>query len=529
MIDLLDSSPKPIVAAIHGTALGGGFETALACHHRVAMPSAAVGLPEVTLGLLPGAGGTQRLPRLVGVEQALEIMTGGRPIKAAKALELGLIDAIVDEGRLKDEAVAFARTILAEGKPLRRVRDRDDKLDEARGKPELFESFAAKNARAFRGYKAPGNIIKAVQAAVDAPDFETGLAREAELFGELIASTESAAQRHAFFAEREAAKIPDVPPGTPTIPIRSVGVIGAGTMGGGIAMNFLAVGIPVTLVEMSQAALDRGLAMIRKNLRSRRGEGPDDRRPGRAAMALITPVLGLEALDRVDLVIEAVFEEMGVKKDIFGKLDAICKPGAILATNTSFLNIDEIAASTQRPEWVCGLHFFSPANVMPLLEVVRGAKTGKEIVATAMQLAKKIGKKPVLSRVGHGFIANRVMEPYMKQAMALILEGPTPQEVDKAMFDYGFAMGPLAMLDLVGLDVMGRESGERTMHGRPRRASIGSARRRMAASTTMTRSAGRSPRRPPPRSSPTSPPTWASGAADRSRRRRSSRGCSIRW
>jgi len=466
VFDIIEHGSKPVVAAIHGTALGGGFELALVCHYRIAVPSAKVGLPEVHLGLLPGIGGTQRLPRIVGVLAALDIITGGKPIGAKKALELGLIDALAQEGQLREDAIGFARTVLAENKPLPRIRDRHEKLEEAKATPGIYDEYLAKNARAFRGFKAPTAIVRAIQAAVEtAPDFDAGMAREAQLFQGLMDSTESAAQRYYFFAERETGKIPDIGKDVATIPANSVGVIGAGTMGGGITMNFLNVGIPVTLVEMNQAALDRGVGLIRKNYENTAKKGRITEAQVEERMALITPKIGLEALAEVDLVIEAVFEEMGVKKDVFGKLDAICKQGAILASNTSFLDIDEIAAATSRPEWVVGMHFFSPANVMRLLEVVRGAKTSKEIVKTAMELGKKIGKVPVLSRVCDGFIANRIMNPRAEQAYDLALEGPTPVQIDKAIYDYGFAMGPFQMIDLVGLDVIGRDNPNRTLTG----------------------------------------------------------------
>lgn len=464
IFDAIEGSTVPVVAAIHGTALGGGFETALTCHYRIAVPSAKVGLPEVALGLLPGAGGTQRLPRIVGVEAALDLITTGRPVGAKQALALGMIDALATEGALREDAVAFARSIVADGKPLLRVRDRDDKIAAARGKPGIFAEFRAKNARTFRGFKAPENIIKAIEAAVDLP-FDEGLRREFDLFLELEASTESLAQRHAFFGEREASKIPDVPSSTPALSIETVGVIGAGTMGGGIAMNFLNAGLPVTLLETTQEALDRGIGVIRRNYENTAKKGRMTTEQVEQRMALITPVLDLEALGSTDLIIEAVFEEMSVKTAIFAKLDAIARPGAILASNTSFLDLDEIAAATGRPEWVIGLHFFSPANVMRLLEVVRGEKTDKTVIATAMKLAKRIGKVPVLSRACNGFIANRVMSTRGREADAVILEGPTPSEVDAVIHDYGFAMGPLQMCDLVGLDVIGRDETERTVRG----------------------------------------------------------------
>ena len=458
----LEASAKPVVAAIHGTALGGGLETALVCGYRIAVPSAKVGLPEVKLGLLPGAGGTQRLPRLVGPAVALDMMVSGSPIGAARAVELGIVDRLAGEGRLREDATAFARSIV--GQPVVLVRDRQDRVDPYRGKPELFAEFRKKNARAFRGFKAPENIVRAIEAAVALP-FDQGIARERALFEELESSIESQAQRYAFFAERNTSKIPDVPSATRTLEVNTVGVIGAGTMGGGIAMNFLNAGIPVTLVEMSQEALDRGLGVIRRNYENSAKHGRLTEAQVDQRLALIRPTLDLTALAEVDLVIEAVFEEMAVKKEIFARLDGIAKPGAILASNTSFLDLDEIAAATSRPEWVIGMHFFSPANVMRLLEVVRGRMTSNEVIATAMKLAKRIDKVPVLSRVCWGFIANRIMVQRDRQADVLVLEGPTPQEIDRAIYDYGFAMGPFQMIDLVGLDVINREVKERTVAG----------------------------------------------------------------
>ena len=464
VFDVIESSNKPVVAAIHGTALGGGFELALTCHYRIAVPSAQVGLPEVKLGLLPGAGGTQRLPRIVGAAAALDIIVVGEPVAARKALDLGMIDALADEGKLREGAVAFIRKVIADGKPLERVRDRQDKVKADKGNSALFDDFRRKHARAHRGFLAPESIIKSIEAAVELP-FERGIKREWELFEELHDSTQSAAQRYYFFAERQAAKVPDVPADTPILPIKSVGVIGAGTMGGGITMNFINVGIPVVLVEMNQEALDRGLSVIRKNYEISASKGKLKAEDVELRMGLITPAIGLDALGEVDLVIEAVFEQMAIKKDIFGKLDSVAKKGAILASNTSFLDIDEIASATSRPGSVIGLHFFSPANVMRLLEVVRGAKTRKEVVATAMGLAKKIGKVAVLSRVGPGFIVNRVLGPRKDHADDLVLEGTPPTEVDAAIYDYGFAMGPFQMIDLVGLDVIGRDETERSVCG----------------------------------------------------------------
>ncbi len=464
VFDIIENGPKPVVAAIHGTALGGGFELALICAYRVAVPSAKVGLPEVNLGLLPGAGGTQRLPRIVGAEVALDLIVSGRAIGATEALGYGLVDALADEGRLQEDAVAFARRIIAENRPVVRVRDREDKIAAARANPQLFDDFRAKNARAFRGVKAPEQIVRAIEAAVNLP-FDQGIKREWELFLEIRDSAESQAQRYAFFSERATSKVPDVPAATPTIAVEQVGVIGAGTMGGGITMNFLNVGVPVTLVEMNQAALDRGMATIRKNYENSVRRGRMSKSQVERCLALITPTLSFEALAGVDLAIEAAYETMAVKQEIFGRIDAIVKQGAILASNTSFLDLDQIAAATRRPEHVIGLHFFSPANVMRLLEVVRSAQTDISVIATAMKLAKRIGKVPVLSRVCHGFIANRLMSPRGYQGDTLVTGGPTPTQVDKALYDYGFAMGQFQMMDLVGLDVIGRDTTTRSLSG----------------------------------------------------------------
>ena len=452
VVTAIENVSKPTVAAIHGTALGGGLEVALGCHYRVAVPSAKCGLPEVHLGLLPGAGGTQRLPRIVGPEKALEMVTSGAHIDAKTANAAGLIDELVPEGSLRASAIAFAKKVVAENRPLKRVRDMNDKVEAARGKPEIFADFRKANARKFRGFLAPEYNIRTIEAAVNLP-FDEGMKVERTLFQELMGGVQSAAQRYVFFAEREVWKIPDVPSDTPTLPIAKVGIIGAGTMGGGIAMNFLNVGIPVTIVETKQEALERGLGVIRKNYETtaRRGKlKPED---VEKRMGLLTGTLELEKLADCDLVIEAVFENMDVKKQVFGKLDKIVKQGAILASNTSYLDVNEIAASTQRPEWVLGLHFFSPANVMRLLEVVRGAKTSKQVVATAMQLAKKIGKIGVLVGVCHGFVGNRMLAARQGQAQAMLLEGAMPWEVDKPLYDFGLPMGPFAMADLAGLDL----------------------------------------------------------------------------
>ena len=447
--EAMESSAKPVVAAIHGTALGGGLEVALCAHYRVAVPSARCGLPEVNLGLLPGAGGTQRLPRIAGPEKALEMMTSGQHVPAKDCLAMGLVDEIVPEGELRAGAVAFAHKIAAEGKPLKKVRDSNEKVEAARGHPEIFADFRKANARRFRGFLAPEYNIRCVEAAVNQP-FEEGLKTERKLFGELMSGSQSAAQRYAFFAERQAAKIPDVPDDTPTIPVNKVGVIGGGTMGGGIAMNFMNAGIPVTMIEVKQEALDRGIATVRRNYERSRTAKPEETE---ARMSRLTGALDLAALADCDLVIEAVFERMDIKKDIFARLDAICKPGAILATNTSGLNIDEIASVTKRPEAVIGLHFFSPANVMKLLEVVRADHTSKEVIATSMKLARKIGKIAVLVGVCPGFVGNRILGARQREANKLIMEGAMPWDIDRVLYDFGFPMGPFAMSDLAGLDI----------------------------------------------------------------------------
>ena len=452
VIETIENVGKPVVAAIHGTALGGGLEVALGCHYRVAVPSAKCGLPEVHLGLLPGAGGTQRLPRIVGPEKALEMVTSGAHIDAKTAHAAGLFDELVAEGSLRDSAIAFAKKVVAEKRPLKKVRDLNDKVEAARSKPEIFADFRKANARKFRGFLAPEYNIRCIEAAVNQP-FEEGLKLERTLFQELMSGTQSAAQRYVFFAEREVWKIPDVPADTPTLPIAKVGVIGAGTMGGGIAMNFANVGIPVTIVETKQEALERGLGVIRKNYETTAKRGKLKPEDVEKRMGLLTGTLELEKLADCDLIIEAVFENMDIKKDVFGKLDRIAKQGAILASNTSYLDVNEIASATKRPEWVIGLHFFSPANVMRLLEVVRGEKTSKQVVATSMALAKKIGKIGVLVGVCHGFVGNRMLAARQAQAQAMLMEGAMPWDVDKPLYDFGMPMGPFAMGDLAGLDI----------------------------------------------------------------------------
>lgn len=450
--NVIENAPKPVVAAIHGTALGGGLEVALVAHYRVAVPSAKAGLPEVNIGLLPGAGGTQRLPRIVGVEKALEMVTSGQHVPAKAAHAMGLFDELVEEGNLRAGAIAFARKVVAENRPLKKVRELNDKVEAARGKPEIFESFRAANAKKFRGFMAPENNIKCVEAAVNLP-FDEGLKEERRLFMELMTGTQSAAQRYVFFAERQAAKIPDVPDDTPTIPVKKVGVIGAGTMGGGIAMNFLNAGIPVTIIEAKPENLERGVSIIRKNYENTAKKGRLTQDDVEKRMGLLTPSMEMEALADCDMVIEAVFELMEIKKEVFAKLDKIAKPGAILATNTSYLDVNEIAAVTSRPESVIGTHFFSPANVMRLLELVRGDKTSKEVIATCMKLSKAIGKVPVLVGVCYGFVGNRMLAQRQREAQKLILEGAMPWDVDRVLYDFGLPMGPFAMSDLAGLDI----------------------------------------------------------------------------
>ena len=463
VLQTMEESSKPVIAAIHGTALGGGLELALHCNFRVAVASAKMGLPEVKLGILPGAGGTQRLPRLVGVPVALDLITSGRPFSAQQALEYGVIDAVA-QGDLRDEAIAFARRVIDENIPVTRVRDRQDMVEPYRGNKDVFDAFRKKNARKFRGFAAPENIIKAIEAAVDLP-YDEGKKRERELFSELQGSDSANAQKYVFFSERAVNKIPDVPKDTPLRDIGSVGVIGAGTMGGGIAMNFLNIGLPVTLVEQTDEALQRGLSVIRKNYENSAKRGRITSEKVEERMALISPTTDYADLSEADLIIEAVFETMPIKRDVFGKLDKIAKSGAILASNTSYLDVDEIASATKRPEDVVGLHFFSPANVMKLLEVVRGDKTQLDIINTSMKLASKIAKTPVLSKVGYGFIANRVMSVRRTHSTKLALQGNSPVDIDRVLFDYGFSMGPFQVLDLVGLDVLGRGSDEVTYWG----------------------------------------------------------------
>ncbi|WP_336962695.1 3-hydroxyacyl-CoA dehydrogenase NAD-binding domain-containing protein [Sphingobium aquiterrae] len=450
---IVENAPKPVIAAIHGTALGGGLELSLVAHYRIAVPSAKCGLPEVKLGLLPGAGGTQRLPRIVGIPKALEMVTSGDPVSATAAYDMGLLDELATEGDLRADAIALANRVLDEGRPLTKVRDKTDKLDEARGRPEIFADFRKANARKFRGFLAPEYNIRCVEATLVEQPFDDALAYERSLFDALMKDSQSAAQRHVFFAERQAAKVDGLPADTAILPIARVGVIGAGTMGGGIAMNFANAGIPVTIVETSQDALDRGLDTIRKNYETTASKGRMRPEDVDTRMGLLTGALDIASLAGCDLVIEAVFEQIDVKKDIFARLDAIARPGAILATNTSYLDVDEIAAATTRPDHVLGLHFFSPANVMKLLEVVRTKDTAPSVIATAMKLARTIDKIGVLVGNGFGFVGNRILAARNAQADKLVLEGATPWAVDKVLYDFGFAMGHFQMRDLVGLDV----------------------------------------------------------------------------
>ena len=452
VLDVIENAAKPVVAALHGTALGGGFEVALTAHYRIAVPSAKCGLPEIKLGLIPGAGGTQRLPRLVGVEKALDVILSGTPFGAREASEWGVVDELAEEGKLHESAIRFARRLIAEKAPLKKARDRFEKLEPARGHPEIFDAIRKANARKFRGFEAWEKAIVSVKNAVDLP-FDEGMTKEREMFMALLATTQSKAQRHVFFAERQAAKVADIGPDEPKRPIHSVGVIGAGTMGGGIAMNFLSAGIPVTIVETSREALDRGVSIMRRNYQNTAKKGRLMMEEVETRMGRLTPSLDFGALAQADLVIEAVYESMDLKKTVFERLDEIAKPGAILASNTSYLDIDAIAAKTKRPEDVLGMHFFSPANVMRLLEIVRGTRTSKPVLATIAALAPKVGKVGVVVGVCHGFVGNRMLAERQREAMKLILEGATPWDVDRVLVDFGMPMGPFAMSDLAGLDI----------------------------------------------------------------------------
>jgi 3-hydroxyacyl-CoA dehydrogenase len=449
IFEKIENSVKPVVMAIHGTAFGGGLETAMAGHYRVAVAGAQVGQPEVKLGLIPGAGGTQRLPRLAGVEQALRMCAGGAPVRAPEAHALGIIDRIV-EGDLLAGAVAFAREIADQ--PAAKTRERNEKLGDAAENANALAAAREDAARKYRNMLAPMAAIDAVEAAT-MMTFEDGLAEEQRLFTECLFSDQSKALIHVFFGEREVAKIPGIGKDTPVLPVNRIAVVGAGTMGGGITMSFLNAGIPVLLKEADQAALDRGLATIQKNYASSVKRGRFTQKFVDERMTLLKPVLTYDGFGDVDMAIEAVFEGMALKKEVLGDLDRVCRPGAILATNTSTLSIDEIASATSRPQSVIGTHFFSPANVMRLLEIVRGAQTGKDVINTCMQLSRRIGKIGVLVGNCRGFVGNRMFGPYRREAQFLVEEGAGVQAVDEALYEFGMAMGPLATGDLAGLDV----------------------------------------------------------------------------
>ena len=451
-LNAMDNSSKPIVAAINGTAFGGGLEVALCCHYRVIAPTAPVGLPEVKLGLLPGAGGTQRLPRLIGAEKALNFILSGDPIPGPIAKELGIVDEVAD-GDIVEAGIAYARDLIAKGSPVRRIRDEDALLEADRGNAELFDNARKNAARRMRKRFAPEMIVQCVEAAVNLGDFDAGMKVEAECFAKCLQHPQREALIHMFFAEREVAKIPDVPKDTPTQTIESAGVIGCGTMGGGISMSFLNVGIPVTVLEMDDEALQRGIGVIKRNYdiqvqRGRMSEAEVDER-----MNLLTGTTSYEDLGQADVIIEAIYENIDVKVETFAKIDAVAKPGAVLASNTSGLDIDKMADATSRPESVIGLHFFSPANVMRLLEVVRGENTSKETIATSMKLGKQLNKIAVLSGNAPGFIGNRMLAGYTRQAGEIILQGATPYQVDNVLLQFGMPMGPFQMNDLVGLDL----------------------------------------------------------------------------
>jgi 3-hydroxyacyl-CoA dehydrogenase len=448
VVDRIETCSKPVVAAIHGTALGGGLEVALGCHYRVALPTAKLGTPEVKLGLLPGAGGTQRLPRVAGVRKALEMCATGNPIGAKEGFECGLIDRLIEDD-LIPHAVGYAEEVR-DVRPLPKSSERQYKLNEC--DPSVFEGFRHEHSRRFRGFEAPESNIKAVKFACEKP-YSEGVIEERKLFMELMTGVQSKAQQYFFFAERKANKIDGLPEGTEPRDIRKVGVIGAGTMGGGISMNFLSAGIPVTIIEMAEDALERGAGLMRKNYEASAAKGKLTAEQVEKAMGLLTPTLDFQALADCDLIIEAVYEDMDVKKEVFGRLDKIAKPGAILASNTSYLNVNEIAASISRPGDVVGMHFFSPANVMKLLEVVRGDKTAPDVLLTAMTIGKRIKKVPVVAGVCHGFIGNRMLMPRQVEATKLLLEGASPEQVDRVHVEFGMPMGPFQMADLAGVDI----------------------------------------------------------------------------
>ena len=453
LISLIEDSPKPVVCALHGTALGGGCELSLACHSRIAIPGTRIGLPEVTLGIVPGAGGTQRLPRLIGVLPALDAIVSGKPMTAEKAHELGLVDGLADDSDdLLTISVSIAHRLSIGPEPPKKTRDRDGHLLEAQNRPELFDEFRSRISRRARGFEAPFACIDCVEAATTM-SFENGLAFEREVFLRCRSSNQSLSQRHAFFAEREARKVSGLGPETSQTDVRHAAVLGCGTMGTGIAMCFANAGIPVIVTESEQGMLDRGMKMIRKNYASTVSKGRMTEEEAEARLALIEPTLEFERVSAADVVIEAVFEEMELKKKIFTRLDGLCKADAILATNTSSLDVNTIAAVTGRPEQVVGTHFFSPANVMRLVEIVRGDHTSSEVLATTLTLSKQLGKVGVVVGVCDSFAANRMLYPYSRQAQFLIEEGAFPEQVDKVIYDFGFPMGPFALSDLAGIDV----------------------------------------------------------------------------
>jgi len=452
VLEQMESSPKPIIAAINGTAFGGGLEVALCCDYRIASSAAPVGLPEVKLGLLPGAGGTQRLPRLVGAAAAVQAIVSGDPILAGKALNMGIVDKVVDTD-IVESGLEFANEIIAKGSPTRKIRDLVDKIQVDKGNTELFDSVAANLDKTNRGQFAPQQILKCIQAAVNAEDFDAGMAVEAQCFSECLNHPQREALIHIFFAERAANKIPGLSKDVPLIDVHKAAIIGAGTMGGGIAMNFANAGIAVLIHDNDPEGLERGLKVIAGNYARTVAKGRLSQQEMDQRMALIQPAGSLEELGDADVVIEAVYENLDLKKEIFSKLDTIMKPGALLATNTSGLDVDAIAASTSRPEFVCGMHFFSPANVMKLLEVVKGEKSSPATLGTAMALGKRLGKVSVMAGNCPGFIGNRMIGGYSYQANLMILEGATPAQIDKVIYEFGLAMGPFAMADMVGLDL----------------------------------------------------------------------------
>ena len=447
----IENCPKPVVAAIHGSALGGGLEIAMCAHYRVGAPDAQYGQPEVKLGLVPGAGGTQRLPRVVGVRKALEMCAIGDPIRSPDALEVGLIDEIIT-GDLFAGAVTFTERLVAEATPLTRIRDRDEKIIEARDDRNVFAEFRREIARKTRGFEAPAKSIELIEATLDTP-IDEGLKREHAIFEELMRGRQSQAQRYYFFSEREAAKVPDIPRDTPLRDVKTVGILGAGTMGGGIAMNFLNAGIPVKIVERDQETLDRGIDVVRKNYQRSAKRGRFTMEQVEERMSLLEPGIDKSALGEVDMIIEAVFELMPLKKSVFQELDSIARPGAIIASNTSGLDINEIAGVTERPQDVIGTHFFSPANVMRLLEIVRARETAPDVLATTLKVAKTIGKIPAVVGVTPGFVGNRILHERGIEADRLVMEGAPPAQVDQVLYDFGLPMGPFAMMDLAGLDV----------------------------------------------------------------------------